>query len=158
MALSTFLREDQAIIHAGVGTVNAAGQVTASAVALPDVYSWSSLQGGDLEAEDTFTRPGGMLPGINLGGPTKRTDVTVMRQYTADLHAFLVDLENACGNTRAWAAFTLLDSDGNKQPHTVTLTGVLKTVQKPNFNSEAAAAIFLGLVIGCDTQAIISPS
>ncbi|MDR2380662.1 MAG: ribbon-helix-helix domain-containing protein, partial [Bifidobacteriaceae bacterium] len=43
--------------------------------------------------DDAFTRPGGMQPGINLGGPSKRSDVTVQMQYSAAVHSHIVNIE-----------------------------------------------------------------
>ncbi len=145
MATTTFVRADQALITAKVNGVN-----------LPKTVSWAQIEGGDIEAEDVFTRPGGGLHGVNLGGPTKRTDVTVMRQYTAELQGYIVELENKCGSGAASVSYTMLDADNNPTGQTVTMTGILKNVVKPNFNANSAEAVFLGLVISCDTEATSS--
>jgi hypothetical protein len=144
--VSTFVREDEAIIHADLT------QITSN---FPEPYSWTSLEGGDIEAEDVFTRPGGMQPGINLGGPAKRSDVTLHCQYSAGIHNVIVALENAVGTGGMSASYTPLDADANPNGGTITLTGVLKTVNKPNFNANNSAVVFLGLVMACDTEAAI---
>ncbi len=143
---STFLRSDQALISAGVFDAHGV------AVALP-TGSWSIYQGGDIEAEDVFTRPGGMLPGQNLGGPSKRTDITVERQYTTALHAVVQQLESLAGKADAWASYTPLDANGNPNGDTHKISGVLKSVMVPNFDANSANAVFLGLVIGANTEA-----
>jgi hypothetical protein len=141
---ATLIREDQAIIQCQVTGIN-----------LPAVYSWASYEGGDVEAEDVKTRPGGLLPQVNLGGPAQRTDVTVKRQYSAQLHAFIVQLENVAGRAFCVASYTILDANGNPNGGTVTVTGILKTVQRPNWEANASNAAFLGLVIGVNQEATI---
>ena len=131
-----YLREDQAIIHAGVNNIN-----------FPSTYSWSSLEGGIVEANSTFTRPGGMLPGVHLGGPSERTDVTVKRQFTIPLQAFVTQLEDAVGIAGAWVSYVMLDYNKNPSGPTVNLTGILKHVVRTNLDANNAAAAFLGLVI-----------
>lgn len=137
------LREDQALIHVDV-----------SGVAL-DNNAWTSMDGGDLEAQDTKTRPGGMGEELNLGGPTTRSDLTVMRQYTNDvLHPLIRDLEVACGSATMSVRYTPLDADGNPAGETHTITGKLKGVPKPKWDANAQGAAFLSLVMGCDATPV----
>lgn len=138
------LREDQFIIHCNVTGVN-----------LPSVYSWAELQGGEVEGEDVKTRPGGMLPQVNLGGPATRTDVTVSRQYSAQLHPFIIALENVAGKAACQVSYTPLDTNGSPNGGTVTMTGILKNVIKPVANANASNAAMLQLVIGVNQEATI---
>lgn len=136
------LREDQATIS-----------VPKLPVALPFVRSWAKLEGGDLESEDTKVRPGGMLSQINLGGPTTRTDATVSRPYSAELHPFLVPLEQVAGNGSMNITWTVLNAQRVSLGNTVTLTGILKTVNRPAWDANATAPAMLALVMGCDVDA-----
>jgi hypothetical protein len=141
----TYLRQDQATISVPVLPVQ-----------LPFVKSWATLEGGDLESEDTKTRPGGMLGQVNLGGPTTRSDATVMRPYTAELHPYIVALEEIAGQGVMNITYTILNAVGQTIGPVVTLTGLLKSVTRPNFDSNATGAAMLTLVMGCDAQASIS--
>ncbi len=137
-----YLRQDQATIS-----------VPTLPVALPYVKSWATLEGGDLESEDTKTRPGGMVPQVNLGGPTTRTDATVTRPYTAELHPHIVDLENVGGQGAMSITYNILGANAQTIGTPVTLTGILKNVTRPNWDSNATGTAMLSLVMGCDAQA-----
>jgi hypothetical protein len=110
------IREDTAIIH-----------VSVTGVAFTSTYSWTSVEGGDITSDTVYTRPGGLQPGVQLGGPSSRSDVTVKRQYTSELDLFLEQLENASGAARMSVSWTPTDSDGNKNGATHTLTGFART-------------------------------
>jgi|SRR5947209_112366 len=140
----TFMREDQFLLQCSVAGVN-----------LPIVYSWAEWEGGDVEGEDQKTRPGGMLPQVNLGGPATRTDVTMRRQYSAQLHPFIVALENVAGKASGTLSYTPLDANGNPNGGTVTITGILKNVVPPPKNANQANPAFLGLVFGVNQEATI---
>lgn len=137
-----YIREDMAIIHAHVDGVN-----------YPSVYSWAALEGGVVEAEAVYTRPGGGMPGLQLGGPKTRGDITVRRQMTPELQPFIIPLEEACGHTAAWAAYTLIDRNQNPVGPTVQMNGILRSVVRMNFDANNAAAGFLGLIISLNERA-----
>lgn len=148
--MPTYLREDQATIS-----------VPTLAVALPVVTSWATLQGGDLEAEDSKTRPGGMLPQVNLGGPTTRTDATVTRPYTKELHPFLVPLEAFCGFSVMHITYTIMGPSPTTGKlttlgPTVTLTGILKTINRPAWDANATGTAMFSLIMGCDVASSIT--
>jgi|SRR5581483_172257 len=134
--MAQYLTEQQALIKAGVNQV-----------ALPSVFSWTSLEGGDVEAQTVNTLPGGMQPAVALGGPAKRNAVTVKRPYDTTTDNVIVQLENQVGKSGAWVSFTLLDAEGNPGAHTETITGVLKQVLRPNFDANGSAVAYLSLVI-----------
>jgi hypothetical protein len=142
-AIPLFLREDMAIIHAGVTGIN-----------FPSVkHSWTSLEGGTVEANSVFTRPGGMQPGFHIGGPSERGDITVKRQFTPDLGPWVATLEDACGTAAAWCSYTLLQRDGSMVVGSlVTISGVLKSLVRTNFDANNSAAAFFGLVIAVNQQ------
>lgn len=141
--MPTYLRQDQATIS-----------VPHLPVLLPFVKSWAMLEGGDLESEDTKTRPGGMLGQVNLGGPTTRTDATVSRPYTKELHPFIKRLEDAGGNGAMSISWTILDATGSTAGGpTYTINGILKNVTRPNWDSNTAGAAMLALVMGCNVEA-----
>jgi hypothetical protein len=136
----TYLREDQFLIHAGV-----------NGVSIPSVHSWQSKEGGDVQSDAVVTHPGGMLGAITLGGPNKRSDVTVKRIFQDTDMPFVRPLEQACGNSRGWVSWTPLDADKNPVANsTMTLNGVLKEVQSPQGNANATGPANLGLVFSVD--------
>ena len=140
-----FLREDMAIIQAGIVGVN-----------LPTIYSWTALEGGVLESQSVFTRPGGMLPGRQLGGPSERTDVTVRRQFIPELQPYVVSVDQVVGVAAAWVSYTLLDRNKNPTGPTVSMTGILKSMMRTNFDANNAAAAFFALVIALDQDSTTS--
>lgn len=140
------LRADQAAIHV---------TVTGSKL---DKNVWTSMDGGDMQATDTKTRPGGMGDEVSLGGPQTRTDCTVTRQYTNDvLHPIFPTLEALCGNGSMQVGWTPLDADGNKDGSTYTIKGILKEVTRSKLDANATEAVFLTLVMSCDsTPTVVS--
>ncbi len=144
--MPTYLREDQATISVDIPDLPGN---------LPQVKSWTSLMGGDLESADVKTRPGGMVGQINLGGPTTRTDATVTRPYTNELHPHIVDLENIAGTAHMTIHYSILDTRGNVVGKTVAMTGILKNVTRPQFDANAENTAMLTLVMGCDVVSSI---
>jgi hypothetical protein len=136
------VREDTAIIH-----------VTVTGVNFPDIFSWTSAEGGAVTSNSTFTRPGGMVPGVQLGGPAERSDLTVKRQYTSDLDPYLEALEAAAGSARMSVSWVPLGPDMNYNGNQHHITGILKEVQWPMFDANSNAAAFLTLVMACDALA-----
>jgi hypothetical protein len=141
----TPIREDQFIIH-----------VIVNGVSFPSTFSWTSKEGGDVTADSTYTRPGGLMPGIQLGGPVTRSDVTVKRQYTTVLDPWLKRLEDACGNARMSVSWTPIDANQTPNGNTHTLSGVLKEIQAPAADANATGAAFLTLVMACDQESATS--
>lgn len=140
------LREDQWAIHVDV-----------DGVSLP-TKPWSSMEGGDIEAKGTKTRPGGMADEETLGGPQSRTDATVMIQYSNDvLHPLVPKLQQACGSRATSISYTPLDGDGNPNGETHTITGKLDTVHEPKKDSNSPSnAAFLSLIISCNVPLLVS--
>lgn len=148
MAQALYLREDMALITVSVDQVPDFPK--------PKSGSWASLEGGDVEAENVKTRPGGMTPQVDLGGPTSRGDLTVKCQLAPEMVRHVVDLENVAGNSNATISYTPLDSDHSQLGTTYHLKGKLKTVQKGTWDANASNPQFLGLVFSLDAQDTIT--
>ena len=118
----------------------------------PNGGSWSMLEGGDLESEDTKVRPGGMVGQVNLGGPTTRTDATVSRPYSSEIHPFIKRLENQAGNGSMKIHWTAMNAAKQALGNVFTITGILKNVTRPNWDSNATGAAMLAVVMGCDVE------
>lgn len=146
----TYLRQDQAAITIDIPDLPAfTSQLHGT--------SWATLEGGDIESEDTKTRPGGMIPQVNLGGPTTRNDATISRPYTAELHPYLQPLEVLAGRSIVTIKFVILQASGSTfagHPGAVySMGGVLKNVVRPNWDSNATGTAMLSLVIGMNVAA-----
>lgn len=138
------LREDQFRIKVSVTGVNP-----------PPIASWTSMTGGDLSSEDTKVRPGGMLDQISLGGPSTRSDATVERLYGTTIAPYIIQWEQAIGQSMR-ISYTPLDSTGAIAGPTTTLHGILKGVKPPDMNANQQGAAMLALTMSCNVAASIS--
>lgn len=118
---------------------------------MPSTKSWATMEGGDPEGETSQLFPGAGIAAVAVPGPVKRSPVTLTRPYTVDMHAVVNALENAINSTMsAW--YTPTDADGNAlQVDTITYTGLLKQVKKPKWDASDGKAVFLTLVMECNT-------
>lgn len=114
------------------------------------------MSGGDVEADTRNIRPGGILGARSLGGPSKRTDVTVKHLYDVghgsnSFHFFIKQLDDVCGFASMTVSYTPLDADGNPNRNkTVAYTGTLKSVQHPTFDLNSTNPATLTLVMDAD--------
>ena len=140
------LRADQAAIHASVE-----GSTL-------DKNVWTSMEGGDMTATDTKTRPGGGGAEISLGGPRSRSNCTITRQYSNDvLHALVPQLERLCGEAAMHVGWTPLDADNNPNGSTHTISGKLIELMTTKRDANGTEAIFLSLVMSCNaTPTVVS--
>jgi len=89
------------------------------------------------------------MPSVAQPGPVTRTNVTVTRPYTQEMHAYVPQLEAAVNNTMS-ASYTPTDADGNPNSLTITRTGLLKEVQIPNWDAKSGDTAMIGLVMECN--------
>ena len=122
------LREDQAVVHAAVTGVN-----TPASLALE---GWSSLDGGDPEANNVKVFPGNMLPQQDLGGVVTWSDITITRPYSDVVHPYYGQWANVTGRASMWVSYTPKDANGNPTGGTITYQGVLKAVRRPGYNAQ----------------------
>jgi hypothetical protein len=144
MAQFTYLTEAQAIIKCEIW------DASGNRILLPGVSSWTSFEGGDMQASTTTMLPGGTMPAVAMPAPAKRTNVTLKRPYTMQLHPFIPALEGAVGRGRVSASYTPFDSDGN-QGQTITRHGFLKELQIPTWDAASGETVYLGVVMECDS-------
>lgn len=125
-------------------------QVTVAGISLPS-DSWSKMEGGENAAETSQLLPGGMAPAVALGGLAKRTDLTVHRPWSDVMAGAYKALDQAVGAATVTASYVVLDN--NKQPvanASVTYTGILKSVTRPNYDSSSSTEALLQLVFECN--------
>ncbi len=136
-------REDQAEILASLD----------DSPALLPATAWVSLEGGEIEAENVKTRPGGMAPQIDLGGPSTRADVTVKRLMDDTIAPNLPVIENLTGKGTGWVSYQLKDKNGVKVAGTqIRMTGVLKKVEHGNYDANATNPQWLSLIFSLDVE------
>jgi hypothetical protein len=135
-----YIREDQADIR-----------VTVDGVAYGD--SWATAEGGNLEADDSKTRPGGMGYEVSLGGPASRDDLTVGTQLSDISSTWAKRLESRVGVGRVKVAITFLSPERGPIGTSATRQGVLKGVNVPDMDSTSSDAGMLELVVSCDELA-----
>lgn len=112
--------------------------------------SWAEAEGGNLTADDSKTRPGGMGREVSAGGPASRDDVTVRIQMSDIVATWVPGLEDAVGNGRGKVAFMWLRPDRALLGSTLTRVGTVKAVNVPNVSSSSSTVGMLELVISCD--------
>lgn len=119
-------------------------QVSVPGVAL-DTTSWDAASGGDVTASSTNYSPGGMQPSIALGGIPTRSNMTVERIWSDFLIGIFRDLDAACGESPITISYTVLRNGIAVPGSTISYTGVLTGVQRPNYDSSSAAEAKLQL-------------
>lgn len=137
---TTYITEAEANIHAKIDAVPQ----------MPSTKTWTTFEGGDPEAATNQLFPGAGIKAVAIPGPVKRSDVTVTRPYTLDMHAVVNLLEGALNSSMsAW--YTPTDADGNTlNADTVTYTGILKKVTKPKWDGGSGKAGMLTIIMECN--------
>jgi hypothetical protein len=135
-----YIREDMALIGVSLDSVTYGG-------------AWKSIEGGDLEADDSKTRPGGMGREVALGGPASRNDLTVATQFTDIVTTWVADFEKQVGVGVIKVSLAWLKPDRTPWPTTYTRIGVLKGSSVPDTDSESSDAGMFTIVVSCDELA-----
>lgn len=116
-----------------------------------DLKVFDTWEGGNVTADNTKHRRGGMGEQVAIGGPVTIEDVTVSRDY--DL---LRDnpngkwLAGAVGRARVTAQKQYLDANGDGYGKPVIITGILIGYNEPNADSDSGDVAMLELVINPD--------
>ena len=139
--MPTFVTENESKINASI-----------AGVSLPQVQSWTTFEGGDPSASTSKLHPGNTIAAVAVPGPVERTDVTVTRPYTTDLHSIVQGgtLEGA-GNSAMSASYTPTDANGNPNGLPITRTGIFKGLTYPKWDAASGKVGMLGFVMECDT-------
>jgi hypothetical protein len=135
-----YLRADQADIRVTVDNV-------------PYGDSWRTASGGNLKANSSKVRPGGMGRQVAVGGPAERDNVTVgieMSDIVAGWHA---TLESKIGNGRVKVAYQFLGPDRTPVGPTHTIKGTLDEANLPDNDSDDGDVGDYELVVLCDELA-----
>jgi hypothetical protein len=135
-----YLRQDMAAIY-----------VTVAGKRYGD--TWAEAEGGDLEADDAKTRPGGMGREVSVGGPVSRSDVTARIQLTDVTVNWLKDFEKQAGVGDVLIRYAYLGRDRHVLGPTHSMRGTLKTVKRPDIKSDQNDVGMIELIISADELA-----
>lgn len=102
---------------------------------------WDTLGGGDVDAEETKYRPGGMQPQISLGGANTVSNVSLARLLSREDWDFMHNLmARRVGKAKVTVARQPLDVDGNPMGRPLVYTGKLQNVNPGDTDSESSDA------------------
>lgn len=102
---------------------------------------WDTLSGGDVDAEETKYRPGGMQPQVSLGGTTTVNNVSLGRLLGRQDWDFMHNLmANRVGKARVTVARQPLDVDGNPFGRPLVYRGTLQNVTPGDTDSNSSDA------------------
>jgi hypothetical protein len=139
-----YFREDMAQITLSVG--NEAGTLQTFGAG-----DWYSFEGGNVENDDSHTRPGGMGFEISLGGPTSREDVTLTRPMSDVELGWHKTLEIRCQQDAPSAVMIkYLDRLKNAQDPGFTIKGTLKSAFLPDMDTSSSDAAMYTVILSCD--------
>lgn len=112
---------------------------------------FDTWEGGNVTAENTKHRRGGMGPQVAIGGPVTIEDVTVSRDYDLSRdHKHAHWLSNAVGRARVVAKKQYLDEDGNVFGDAMIIRGILIGYNQPASDSDSGDVAMFEIVINPD--------
>lgn len=125
--------------------------VSLAGVTFPSyIKTWTTFQGGDLSAATSQLQPGAGVNAVALPGPKTRSNVVVSLPYTTDIHSLRPSIEAAV-NSAMTAGYVPTDADGNPNSDAqVSLNGILKEPQFPNFDAANGEKVMLQLTMECN--------
>lgn len=137
--MPTYYRTDQSAIHLAVDGITIDNNV------------WDSMEGGDNTAETVQYAPGAMGQMQDHGGIPKRSEMTLTREWSDLLVSIYKQLDLAVGAARVTASYSVLDANKNVVAgSTITYTGTLKGINRPNYQAGQAESAKLQVVIALD--------
>jgi hypothetical protein len=120
-----------------------------------DLGVFDTWEGGNVTAENTKHRRGGMGPQVAIGGPVTIEDVTISRDFdiARDLQNSTVGgvdahwMSNAVGRAAVTAKKQYLDQDGEAYGNPIVITGILIGYNQPPSDSDSGDVAMFELVI-----------
>lgn len=114
--------------------------------------SWATVEGGNLEADDAKTRPGGMGREVSAGGPASRDDLTVTTQFSDIVAGWHGTLEARVGIGRVKVGINYMGTERSPIGRSQTIQGTLKSVATPDMGDGSDVGMYT-LVVSCDESA-----
>lgn len=112
---------------------------------------WDTFGGGDVEAEETKYRPGGMQPQVSLGGSTSVNNVTLSRLLGKEDWPVMHDLMSSrVGKADVTVSRQPLDADGNPFGRPLVYRGKLQNVNPGDTDSNSADAQTWTIVVSTE--------
>lgn len=139
------IRSDQALI-----TLHVADERD---VLIPFGDAWYSLEGANLESDDSHTRAGGMGTDKSLGGPSARGDCTLTVQNSDVTIGWHKTLELRVQQDAPVAiGYAFYDRLKNPKKPGFTVTGTLKSAFLPDSDTGSSDAGMYTVIVSCDEQ------
>ena len=112
---------------------------------------WDTFGGGDVEAEETKYRPGGMQPQVSLGGSTSVNNVTLARLLDKEDWPFMHKLMSSrVGKAPVVVSRQPLDADGNPFGRPLVYRGTLQNVNPGDTDSNSSDAQTWTIVVSTE--------
>ena len=108
------------------------------------------LPGGDLDSEETKFRSGGTRKQTARGGKRTRSNVTLSIEATAVVWALRAKLEASIGIEPATAIKQMVDSRDVPVGSPIAVTGVLKSVNFPDYDLSGNEVGYLEIEVSAD--------
>ena len=116
-----------------------------------DLGIFDTWEGGNVTADNTKHRRGGMGPQVAVGGPKTIEDVTVTRDYdVARDHPHAHWLSSVVGRARVTASKSWLDEDDIAFGRPLVITGVLIGYNNPEGDSDSGDIAMVSITINPD--------
>lgn len=118
-----------------------------------DLGVFDTWSGGNVTADNTKHRRGGMGPQIAIPGPKTLEDVTVSRDYDPPRdHGDAHWLSGAVGKARVVASKSVLDEDDNAFGRPLVVKGILIGYNHPEHDSDSGDTAMFEIVISPDGE------
>jgi len=113
--------------------------------------SWDKASGGDITSDNQTYHPGGLAPGIVVGGLPARADLTISRAWSDDLIKNFVTLDSAVRKHQP-VSVTLTPLVGPKKlaGNPITYTGLAKGCKRPDADSSSSTIAEFEFVMSCN--------
>jgi hypothetical protein len=116
-----------------------------------DLGIFDKLEGGEIDSEENKYPPGGLQTEISLGGRKTYGELTASRYYdTQRDHPLMGWMHSVVGGGRGSIGATPLDFLGNPSGSPIVYSGILKTLTRPDIDSESGDAAILALAFTID--------
>jgi hypothetical protein len=112
---------------------------------------WFSFEGGNLENDDSHTRPGGMGLDVSLGGPSGRGDITLTRPTDDTVITWHKTLELRCQqDAPSQVTVKYLNRLKQAQGPAFTFAGTLKSAFLPDMDTGSGDAAMYSVILAAD--------
>ena len=116
-----------------------------------DLGIFDKLEGGEVDSDENKYYPGGMAPEISLGGRQTIGELTASRYYdTQRDHPIFAWIRQQAGAGRGIVSAVPLDFHGNPAGPPIVYTGIVKTANLPDIDSESGDAAVMEIAFTPD--------